>query len=265
MARGGSIQPHFAVKCQGTLGCVDCSTELGQQCGHGCCFTPADAGRMFLKGYIACSAPAACRYHVEGCMHRRNLDTWIPCYLRTMHAVLAFQDGGKHLVFWPAYPQEVSVSLSKPRVYGLPLHTSTSVVQQQRSHQEYSSYTERTRGGSVSVFRCVPSVLHGPASMMPCKRRPQLCIECPVFSAMEPTGGMLALLFDVAASVAHTCLFFDTEPVVSRATALSSLLGKSGLQHDVSPVLAGYKNSTGGQTLTITLTSKLSSVLCWQR
>ena len=49
--------------------------------------------------------------------------------------------------------QEVSVSVSKPRVYGLPVHTSVGVVQQQRSHQEYSSYTERTRGGSLSVFR----------------------------------------------------------------------------------------------------------------
>ena len=50
--------------------------------------------------------------------------------------------------------QEVSVGVTKPRVCGLPLHTSASVVQQQRSHQEYSSYTERTRGGSLSLFRC---------------------------------------------------------------------------------------------------------------
>lgn len=47
------------------------------------------------------------------------------------------------------------MSVSKPRVYGWPVHTSASVVQQQRSHQEHSSYTERTRGGSLSVFRCL--------------------------------------------------------------------------------------------------------------
>ena len=46
------------------------------------------------------------------------------------------------------------MSVTKPRVYGAPLHTRATLVQQQRSHQEHSSYTERTRGGALSLFRC---------------------------------------------------------------------------------------------------------------
>ena len=55
-------------------------------------------------------------------------------------------------LFWRE--QEFSLNVSKARVLGTPLASSATIKQEQRRHQEYSSFTEDTRGGAFSLYRC---------------------------------------------------------------------------------------------------------------
>ncbi len=49
---------------------------------------------------------------------------------------------------------EFSISVSKPRLRGRPRNLTAGVYQKRRSFREYSSYSEETRGGTASIFRC---------------------------------------------------------------------------------------------------------------
>ncbi len=51
---------------------------------------------------------------------------------------------------------EAQLSVARGRLGGRPLEGRARVLQSTRSYEKWSSFAERTRGGTVSVGRCPP-------------------------------------------------------------------------------------------------------------
>lgn len=47
---------------------------------------------------------------------------------------------------------EFSVSVNKPRLAGRPINSTFGIYQKRRSHKQYSSYSEETRGGTTTFY-----------------------------------------------------------------------------------------------------------------